>query len=707
MACCAAVALVAIPTRAATSPIASYQLLESDFQTLEAPDKIWKILDSRLQEEFPDTTTLLKTLQDDLKDYPETFARISNILRIDVDPPSELVDSLFDPLKGFPVLKIWLDSASLDMLKSQLLSKAKQHPLPAPMIAVAREVQGADFPEESLLHDAIKSKLAAGYGTCRLPPGTTPLHDTDIQRIHSELDEFYRLGSDSDHRVRDAFEGIVRYRHHEGGCAPAALDSVVHWDAIVYDSLLRSIVHSLSRKRHPFPPRHAPRWKSGSCGCSQENLNGLVVGFHPYWQNDSTRQNLDLSLLSRIEYFALPLDDGGHIPTGNAHDPSTGFLRTARAYDAKVDWVVSRGEWGTWTSDSVRMKAMLSLLPVEISNFLNNRLIDLPSRVEGWSSFPGKTPFTWGDGVTIYFPGYPTDPASLALFQTFYRRLDSTLKIRDKDLFANILVSQTDLERDSGIASFANLLGMLTTRDSSWREESLDEESMKSRLHALILVLVNPPTRTSLPFLLHSLDSAFTPAERKLFLHSLVPVLSSNPIDSESLRSDLTFAGDTYYGIGFWPADPNSAPDSAAPPNDAIRTRLLKELFTQKNSNSNWFPWICPHRWIFRIALGLGLAALVAFAAAAMAICTVRHKLGKLLFPSIAALALVPIASFLALLYFDPGLAEMRAGNTPLICLSVVFVLVITAMGLYVTSKKPLPSREALREEMRKLGGKG
>jgi hypothetical protein len=572
-----------------------------------------------------------------------------------------------------------------------------------------RDVVGVDYPEEELLHQALINRLIAGIGTCsenlsRAQTYTLSLRLPDSSFL-AMMEQLIPLSPSLDSREIGGNSTVALLNTYRNRTAPCSMSEVEHIHQMlqgIYDSTLREEVHGLCHKIHPASPK-APRWTGDTCGCVSQNLNGLVYGIYPSWRADTTTQTIDFSVVNRIEFLGLSFDNAGILteldPTANAAQ----FIREARSHGNQVDWVVSRSDWDDWTSEPPpKKKAMFDTLAGRIASFLNRPLPDAWSRLKSHLPFPTHERFTWGDGVTLHFADFPTDPTSVDLFNGFFRKLDTLLTDADPAMQINLMFPRATLAQNLGFLSYTNLLSMLhqTGGDSA--------ELHKERTH--LLVLLDEPSRDSKKMLQQDIDFQLHGKDRKLFLHALIPVEVFDGKNEPQLAEDILYGNDTYYGIGIWPLPFANAVEAAKPGNAAHHiSQMMLDNFNEEDASKPSFPWlsslVCLYRWEFRFLLFASLLFSLAAIIVTALHCPLRHFLTRHVVRALAALVVPPLALFTLPLYFDPDLAALAHGNAPFVVLATLMVLGAAGTGLYLRSQKAKPSREALREESRRMGG--
>lgn len=694
--------------------ISTFQLTDSDIEFLAAPEKILQALAKQTGEAYPDTTQLVEAIRGELPNKPEIVRSVNAIVRTELELRSVPGDSSgCGPEFGTkcPVKKIWLDSAAMKVLQAKLVSRRKLTPLSPALLDLIAEIKGIDYPEEELMHQAILARIKAGIGVCmaNLSPSQTyvrslRLSDTAFDAVMDQLIPFSASLQGREIGGNSTVALLTTFRNRTDPCSMSDKDQIHLLLQGIYDSTIRQSVAGLGRKLRSATPS-APRWSEGTCGCVRSNLNGMVFGIYPWWDADTTAQTLDFSVVSRIEFYGLSFDDAGALTRIEPSRHATEFLSQARAHDNKVDWVVARSEWDDWAALPLsRRRATFDTLSGQILELLTRKLPDLRSRLKSRVPYPTQERFTWGDGVTLHFSNYPKDDASVALFLGFVRRMDTLFSRSDPSLHLNLMLSRTSLSRSEGIYAYDKLVEILRLRGV----ESANAHEERTHL----LVFLDEPSSDTKKNLLRDLDFQLHGSDRKLFVRALAPISIYDGKNWKQLADDFTYDNDTYYGMGVWPTPFTGESGVGNPDGPAQRiVQTILDHYQREEGLVLHRQWLddltCRHRWRIRALLLVCLLFSIGTAIAAALHCPLRHFLTQHLAYAVVALVLPPLAVFTLLLYFDPDLDTLAQGNTPFVVLASLVVLIFVGLAIFLRSRGSKPSRNALREELRKMGGGG
>jgi hypothetical protein len=435
-------------------------------------------------------------------------------------------------------------------------------------------------------------------------------------------------------------------------------------------------------------------------------------------------QPIAFNTLSRVAYYGLSFDGNGTLRHANNAgeysavlddnaDSAMQFIREANNHLTKVDWVVSKSDWNvTWADETTeRKQVILAHLAENISLFLKTPIRRTWMSLLSKLTYGNKNALTRGEGVTLYFKNYPIDTVSTRLFGEFVTLLEAKLQKDNGDFFVNILMSQSDLNRNEGIYSYQSFLGLLEHSGIPPRKQGWSDTQYFSHLHSYLLVFVDEPSTENKKLLRSNLDHILHGDERKLILHSLVPVLLFDRQNWLQFKDDISYVNTAFYGIGLWPMRPEQLPaDKGTCADGGSISKCVKEQFTRDNSAQSsplaLEGFVCLHRFGLRIALSASLFLMFLIGVLIFLMQGRSPRMEEATPYLFIGGLLLPFLIFTLLLFFDPVLIPLSRGNIPFI--SVVILLILGAGGLmlYLRSKTEQPSREALRAFMNNRLGK-
>lgn len=242
---------------------------------------------------------------------------------------------------------------------------------------------------------------------------------------------------------------------------------------------------------------------------------------------------------TRIGYYGLWFDDQGNIPFAKRwSELKADFIHAARAHGNKVDLVIYRNDWSSWSSpDKPQNTAAFTSLAENIVKLLDIPLNDLSSRARPYLTLGLSAAPVMGDGITLYFEDYPQDSESVAAFRLFLDTLARKLHSSERGRSLNIMLRSRDMGR--GIFGYQQLLEHLH------HIEGQD-------LHILYLVLIEEPGSDDKKLLRLTIENSLHGKQRQRLLRHVVTVLTFDGHNRNQLRDDIVYAKDNFGGIGFW-----------------------------------------------------------------------------------------------------------------------------------------------------------
>jgi len=413
------------------------------------------------------------------------------------------------------------------------------------------------------------------------------------------------------------------------------------------------------------------------CGCVLESLSGQVYGLYPAWLAQGKPQEIDFSVLTRINHLALPFDADGKLGTPDKWSSEhLDFIRTARRHGTALDLTIYRADWafllsGTPASRTAMLDRLLLQVPSRAVQLVNQKLPDIVSAAKAWLPGFGETQY-FGDGITLYFDDLPsatTQPelrqAFNAFLRTFVQATINQLKKEKRNYALNIVVpaQQFGAEGSYDVQSLFDHLKYAEEPEMQNGRIKASSAEYKSRTNVTVrfLVMLSEPTTRTKKELHGLIESA--PAlhgeNRRIFMRRIVPVITYAKKPSQQLEDDFAYFEDNFGGIGFWPLPLIGAAADPAATADASLTAALANTYTYGEVNIQaraMGGWVCVHRWQLRSAFVL-IAVLTALCSALVLVnCTLRQRFLRFL-----PLLGVPVLGIGALLLsFDPGLSALR-----------------------------------------------
>jgi len=211
-------------------------------------------------------------------------------------------------------------------------------------------------------------------------------------------------------------------------------------------------------------------------------------------------------------------------------------------------------------------------------------------------------------------------------------------------------------------------------------------EGQNENLKVYLLVFLDEPSSQSKKDLRAVIEKNYHGEERLKILKKIVPIITYDGHDEESLFDDILYCKENFGGIGFWPL-PIGNNKHAADINGAIRKVFsiqYKDMGAIKKTISLACNFICPNRWAFRVSLDILIVALACFGLLYLISCKFRNffnSSGKIFWIFIGVLLLF-IGLGLGLLYCDPYYKNLREGNWPLFF--VIAIAIIMTVRQYI-----------------------
>ena len=611
-----------------------------------------------------------------------------------------------------------LDQQALDTIEKQLSGSVHYVGLPAAVVGMLGQIKEVDYVDKAIFHSAARSEFALGLGMCKK---NTPVNNVYVAQLAIPAADLASLQKDLERLLPMAdgnavpelapqFQRIGALRELEVRCddvQKAEADAIA---GRLYATYLMASIDRAGRKAMPdtIVP---PSIKGGDCGCALDNLAGVVYGFYPYWREQKGAQTINFRGLNRMAYTGLTVDNAGEFRLGarsfNIRDGSAEaneFVRVAHQYNSKVDWLIHKNDWDReWQGFSVeKKKQVFQTMLGNISILLNAPLTNVAARLKGWTTFAGPPPRR-GDGVTLYFPNYPADDDSVALFNEFYRLLRDEMDRHD--LWLNILVTQDTLAKGknggAGAFGLSNLIDLRKRREQSIPYMRLGADKNDEYL----LVLLNEPTADAKKTLRLDLenDSRLHGAARADFLRSILPIMHFDDHNWQQLDDDIVYARDNFGGMGFWAPDfdnlasPVTDPNQSCAQSKQIAVCVLKNYRDQAVHASLAGPveaLACVHRWVLHWIMLCLVAASIVLIVLFFKFCKVQAFI-KEHFLWVQLLIVLPaLLVFILLLLYDPFMLSISQGNLPFFISTGLIMVGLGAGYLFWRSQRDVPQRE-------------
>ncbi|MBP1202737.1 hypothetical protein JOD97_000751 [Duganella sp. 1411] len=590
--------------------------------------------------------------------------------------------------------------------------------LPPQLAKMFDDMIGMQYVRRSLFDQAMIQRLRIGLGACRSHlPREEQIRRTTRRLSNEDMDALAGIldagGADSAKPPATRLSGQLRRLWQGNGCDKPGQENAP----------LAELYGRYSKLIYPYV-RKAPDYKqakpflltSDMCGCNTDKSKDEVYHFLPFWLGGPP-QKTDFSLMTRLNYYGLTFDGGGELRMGmtgqRIEDLFTGkntdqlaFINEARRHRVKVDWIIHRTDWRVWGVTPYKVRQMvLSRLASNIVRMLATPMTDLASKSVPWLSFGTSDIPTRGDGVTLYFDGYPDDAESVALYTEFLTELRHRLTAGGFDL--NIMLRHTEMGQ--GIYGYERLASIVQLEQDQ-AQPALYDWAQHNFKHAFgiaeggapvqphYLVLLEEPTTDTKKLLRSEVEDATLGQARAALLRRMVPVINFNGLAWPQLEDDLIYFDDNFGGVGFWPSTKPPAPDAAQVAAQGVarcgELKLLEDCIQDHfrdppgGSDALACKFVCSYRLPLRFTLDILLLALAATVIAYARWCDARPVIMKYYVAPVVAIG-VAVAIFAGLMTCDPYLNDLGDG------LLVPGVLVMALIGMYFYFRSILKERDA------------
>ena len=393
---------------------------------------------------------------------------------------------------------------------------------------------------------------------------------------------------------------------------------------ILPDALRERIIQRAGEKHFFDSPKQRILWTGGNCGCVSRRLSRQIYGFYPFWRAaggepgtpELPPQPIDYSLMTRIAYAAVPIDDTGSLDNIMHLDlrgpTATNFIHVAKKYRTKLDVVLYRNTWRDLLADEAKMKRLIEQLPRNALDLIDTPLADRVSRAQSLLSFVEKTP-TVGDGLTLYFDDLDdADPIQFAaFFEQLMNALIGQMRARQHRNYALNVVIPDRLLNNAPAFMFDKLFEYMRSAEKLELVlgdriiTNVESAESNSNVDLGYLILLSEPTTDSKKALRLSTEDPNTTvlkgSNRKFFLRNLIPVISYVGANPLQFADDLVYFSDNFNGVGLWDLPYNPpAPD----PGEKIYGQLAENMLGQEQGYVDQLcPIVCVNRWWGRLAL--------------------------------------------------------------------------------------------------------
>jgi hypothetical protein len=590
---------------------------------------------------------------------------------------------------------------------AELGANRKNEPVPPVILDMLKGLQDLEYPQLWLFDKAVMARLRNGIGAC---PSGTPGNAADRRKISAE--QMSQLeAAIKDQSLFDQLDKLWK----EQSCS--MIDALIMPQQIeaLYIKY-RASIRATARKRPAYDPNKRVLWDGNGCGCVLDELVGEVYGFYPFWLAGKT-QKIDFSTLSRIAYYGPTFDDTGVLRQANdGRDfvaaaengdlTQNDFVNVAQRHQTAVDWVIQRNDWRSWSKmDKSRKEQVLERLTASIVKLMSIKMHSWTATISNHLPFGERFVPTNGDGVTLFFDGYPDDEVSVGVFNKFVDTLRTRLRQARAGDAINVMMRHTAL--GNGVYDYANLYSLIATAEANRNNDLLAKVERDHNVRPRLLVLLEDETTDSKKQLRLRIEGALHGEQRAKLLRQVVPVITFDNDNWQQLQDDIIYFKDNFGGVGFWPIPMTTAPAAAAvkeKPIDAVLpatagvqqcdvSRSISECLsdfyqTEPGAQASTVcKTVCENLYVFRLATKLAFMLLVGCAVLYYTSCLWRETMARYHHaPALIVLAAWMLLS-MALLFCDPFLRWLARGYMIPIFL-VLFIIGLIAGYQYLLKQR-------------------
>lgn len=517
------------------------------------------------------------------------------------------------------------------------------------------------------------SPAPAEAGAAPADSQETVLDPVLFQWLHEALTSMQGI----EYPTQALFERALDARMAQAASAAADRPSAPQCRNCSVPTTLREAIVKAAQRRHDYKLTRPQQWEGGKCGCRLDDLTGELYGFAPFWHEGATPQKMDFSVLTRVGYFALPFDAFGNLPEplqwSAAH---ADFIRVAHDHGTGVDLVLHRNRWDALLKLSdERLDHIAREVPRNAVRMIRTPMTGWRATLERNLPFFAREPLM-GDGITVFFDELPTDADGAAaqrsfqrFFDTFVLALIEEMRRNGEPYALNLVIPAQAMGR--GPFSFAVLAEYIKKAEEPLLEDGqigkggVDYRSRTNLTLRFLVPMPDPVTRSKRELRARIEEApSLHGNDRRVFLRKVIPMLAADGRDMRQLGDDLVYFQDNFAGAAFWPVPPRGTPFG-----NALNVKLRK-VYRQVDASdaSPVCRFVCPRRWLLRLAFELlAVVGVVSLGAYALD-CRVR-RLGRKYLVFLFAGAVPAIGLGAALLSCDPALAAWRADNALLVIL--------------------------------------
>lgn len=681
----------------------TYSLTEqslSELKTEKIPPGVFEKLDALQDKPFADKDEFTQAVRQIIEDvtveynFPDDIlSEFSNLkskgLESQREDAAKILQKTTEQYDQYqPLILKSVEMVPGYLLTEQAYTKLGNEGVPDYIIAKLRDLENKGYSSETLFKAALKAEI-----------DTWQNQNQQLILKYAEKLKTYQLSGPSLKKFQDELKsktipddviaklsGLLGVEYASQALYNSAVKVALGTSATPAPYDEKKIISS-ARKTHRFDAFQTQPvlWSGGDCGCVSD-LTGQVYGFYPFWmvgnktgdpaankagdvpkkgagaqeqekakdKPQANPQMIDFSVLSRVGYYTIPVDEQGNIEDKIAwlKEQEADFIKIAQKFRTKVDIVLYNNHWQTWCQQAAgkRGLAINDTFATNIADWVRYKDYDLTERLK--YKIPGQRP-AMVNGVTIDSDPYLLDGNSIDLFNDFVKKLYSRLNSDGKDYYLNLLLPMDALGQ--GVYQLDNLVKL---------DPYID----------LLLIFIGEPTTESKKTLRRNIEDVLLGNDRVKILRKIVPVISPAGIGEEQLVDDLIYFRDNFGGVGLWPLPLNSG-KSAASINSSLKNQFQKQGPTQ--TVDKLFGVVCDAQCRYRIVIyyvwDILIFLIVVYGLLAARMCALRAIFSKYK-PFFLAYCFLTIL-FISMIFICDPAYEQRQGMLILLLFVIVYFI--------------------------------
>ncbi|WP_323816532.1 hypothetical protein [Cellvibrio sp. NN19] len=523
-------------------------------------------------------------------------------------------------------LQIQIASQTSYFMLSEAAAEAmhvSQKPLAAVIIKLLETLKDIEYPTAELLQLAIKNKIFKASGICKLDKSNT----VDTQLGNLDAAEKAVLFNQLQDYFKDQAQGPLKYCNE---------DHVQHLGTYFNQELLPILEQFYSEPMPEYTGK--PILWDGShqaCGCVPKEIQTMAYGIFPYWKTTDDAQVFDFSTFNRVAYFGLTVSDTGKLNQINNRpgvtnllidnsDNAKAFIREARRYGSKVDWIIEKEfSLSPELSEDANLKIFFDNLEEQLLTFLSVSLTDAESRLRPWLTLGLAGQPVNGDGVTFYFKNYPKSQIAKDRFDNFFKQLKTELTQRDKDrnrfhsikhnTYLNIMVKQSEFLLPDFVFG-SNHIDLLTGVNR-YASDNLSIPEVQEKVGSLAVLILEDPYYSALDEIYAVTNSINRDIVVPLMFTDYAAMSAkatgrdADKIDERQKR--LEYIHESFGGGGFWPMLEYN--DAGAGKDYTAVNSYIGTHFSPGYSESLWNETLCGYRWTIIAIMNIWLLLALAY----------------------------------------------------------------------------------------------